>query len=104
LEVKVFRGRRSIAAGVLTAAAISTGAAGFAITGTAFASERGCRPMSPPVSRPVNHRHDGDDNHANRSRDDDRCQVSPPVSRPVGEHHHHHHGDQDNNDQGDNES
>jgi hypothetical protein len=52
------------------------------------------------------HRPNGDDRNGGKDRNndkDDRCQVSPPVSQPVGDHHHHH-GDQDNGDQGGDES
>ena len=93
------QGRRLIAAGVCSAAALGSTVAGFAITGTAFGSEEGCRPMSPPVSRPVSppvqndQGQNGDDqgqNDQGQNGNDDRCQVSPPVSQPVGHHHHHH--------------
>jgi hypothetical protein len=72
------RGRRSIAAGVLTAAALGSAVGGFAIVGALDQASASPPHVSPPVSRP----------------------VSPPVQNDQGQNNNDQ--GQNGNDQGQN--
>jgi hypothetical protein len=77
------RGRRSLAAGLFAAAAVSSTVGGFAIAGTLASASPpgGCRQMSPPISRSVSGQM-----HAQGPK---KC-VPTALSKPVAPPHGHH--------------